>query len=169
MRSSVLNMVEIWTILVLSMIHYQGLKVLGAYLYPNFPWVPPHPTPGFEGLGSIPLPKLSLSAPTPHPRVWRSWEHTSTQTFLECPHTPSQGLKILGAYLYRNFPWVPPHPTPGFEGLGSIPLPKLPFSVPTPAPPLLGIFHLWDRSRVATVVFSSSPLLTMQVYRGTFI
>ena len=102
MRSSVLNMVAIWTILVLSMIHYQGLKVLGAYLYPNFPWVPPHPTPGFEGLGSIPLPKL-------------------------------------------------------------------PFSVPTPAPPLLGIFHLWDRSRLATVVFSSSPLLTMQVYRGTFI
>ena len=86
MRSSVLNMVGIWTILVLSMIHYQGLKVLGAYLYPNFPWVPPHPTPGFEGLGSIPLPKLPLSAPTPHPRVWRSWEHTSTQTSLQCPH-----------------------------------------------------------------------------------
>ena len=64
----------------------QGLKVFGAYLYPNFPWVPPHPTPGFEGLGSIPLPKLPLSAPTPHPRVWRSWEHTSTQTSLQCPH-----------------------------------------------------------------------------------
>ena len=86
----------------------QGLKVFGAYLYPNFPWVPPHPTPGFEGLGSIPLPKLPLSAPTPHPRVWRSWEHTSTQTSLECPHTPPQGLKVLGAYLYPNFPSVSP-------------------------------------------------------------
>ena len=44
------------------------------------------PLSGFEGLGSIPLPKLPLSAPTPHPRVWRSWEHTSTQTSLQCPH-----------------------------------------------------------------------------------
>ena len=41
MRSSILNMVVIWTILVLNIIHDQGLKVLGAYLYPNIPWVPP--------------------------------------------------------------------------------------------------------------------------------
>ena len=59
-------------------------------------------------------------------------EHTSTQTSLECPHTPSQGLKVLGANLYTNFPWVSPPLTPGFEGLGSIPLPKRPLSVPTP-------------------------------------
>ena len=30
--------------------------------------------------------------------------HISTQTSLECPHTPPQGLKILGANLYPNFP-----------------------------------------------------------------
>ena len=44
------------------------------------------PLSGFEGLGSIPLPKLPLSVVSP----------------------PLQGLKVFGAYLYPNFPSVSP-------------------------------------------------------------